>query len=207
MKKNILFYIIILLILIGCSLKSNNELSNNRDYIEAKQEFDYNLVDHFPDSINSNNFFIRATNYQTNSIEFMLITNNEEMLDSLFMKKKSLHYYNADDTCLLVVNRYINEDNYYKADDIRDRDLSTSCDSSYLPIPNFWRLKFEHSNNITKLPDDYSIYILEAKAGAYLNSDLSKPSRTMPKKWKNGYSKGICKNERTNTIIYWLIIW
>lgn len=201
---------ILIFLIIACSVKSNNRIDNkNFNYINYKKEFKENLIAFFPDSLNEQDSYMKNIDYSINSIQFMVTCRDIEGIDNLSNKyeKQAKQVYAADDTCLLVVNGYINETNYYKADDVRDKDVAISCDESFLPVPNFFNLKFEKSVAKTKLPQGFYIYVLDSEPGNFWDNDMLKPSRSMPKKWENGYSKGVAISKKRKEIIYWIIIW
>lgn len=132
---------ILIFLIIACSVKSNNRIDNkNLNYINYKKEFKENLIALFPDSLNEQDSYMKNIDYSINSIQFMVTCRDIEGIDNLSNKyeKQAKQVYAADDTCLLVVNGYINETNYYKADDVRDKDVAISCDESFLPVPNFF---------------------------------------------------------------------
>lgn len=212
MKMNVKWILTSILILgiISCSFSNDGIFfKRNSDYRELKSKFLKELISHFPDTIYKNDSFINDFDYSINSIQFTVFSKNIENIDHLLenYKKQAKQIYKANDTCLLVLNGYINENNYYNTDDIRDKDIASSCDDSYLPVPNFWNLKLGEIVNKTRLPKDFDIYVFDAEPGIYWNQDLLKPSRSMPEKWKNGYSKGVAISKEKTEIIYWVIIW
>ncbi|WP_459686553.1 hypothetical protein [Viscerimonas tarda] len=55
------------------------------------------------------------------------------------------------------------------------------------------------------LSKDFTIYVLNSKVGIY-NENL-RPLHYMPEGWKNGYSKGVCINEKKGIMVYWVLVW
>ena len=114
--------------------------------------------------------------------------------------------YSPKDSCLLVVNMYSNEKNYFNSFKTKDETyLKKKCLNNKLPIPNFWAMDLK-GNGITKLPDDFDIYVFEANHKILDKKYISK-NVYMPDYWEHGYSKGVAINDKTHEIIYWFVLW
>ena len=99
--------------------------------------------------------------------------------------------YKSSDSHLLLIN---------KMDTILDND------SVYYPIPYFnLNDKKYPSNNKSGLDDNFNIYILECQISENFKNNRKE---LLPKDWpRNGYSKGVCINEKERIIIYWFVVW
>lgn len=118
--------------------------------------------------------------------------------------------YRSNDTCLLIANRFASLNNYSFNIKLSHGDslkINQLCYEGKYPIPNFWHNDYTTNKTECKLPEDFNIYVEDAKPGNYLVSDLLTDGRYMPDKWKNGYSKGIAISEERGIIIYWVIVW
>lgn len=157
-----------------------------------------NLSDHFPDSLQSSNLMIhKHFEPKKNQIEYFIINYN---LDTLFINeltekysKKSKAKNNAGDSCAFVIKKQPCQIN--------------KNDSLYFPIPDFSSLRLKNVSTKTSLPNDFDIYILDAKSGIFWEEDELRPLISMPKNWENGFSKGIAVSKKRRAIIYWSIIW
>jgi len=178
-------------------------------FLKKISDFDKVIINHFP---------LRLTDYckcsvyndTQNDVTSILLLNKydkeayNKLKDSLI--KFSKEKYSPKDSCLLVVNMYSNEKNYFNSYKTKDKSyLNKECLKNKLPIPNFWAMDF-NSDNITKLPIDFDIYVIEAKDEIINKKYLSK-NVYMPDFWKHGYSKGVATNDKTNEIIYWFVLW
>jgi hypothetical protein len=124
-------------------------------------------------------------------------------------KKKSKAVYSASDSCLFIVNRFMNNDNYgyLKIKDEHYKDINKECYSDKLPIPNFWHNRYTTDSTDCKLPPDSEIYVIDAKKGQFLKKELLSKRKDMPSEWKNGVSYGVAISESKNIIIYWTVMW
>ncbi len=59
----------------------------------------------------------------------------------------------------------------------------------------------------TGLNKEFQIYIIDAKQGMYVNSDLLSKENLMPENWKHGFTKGYAISKKERTIIYWTVVW
>jgi len=117
--------------------------------------------------------------------------------------------YRANDTCLLVVNRFTSKENWHlksKYKYVKKNKIDRPCYNNKLPLPNFWDSEYA-TNTETKLPKDFIIYVLNSKSGKYWDEKYLTSGKYMPKLWKSGYSKGVAISKKRNIIIYWFIIW
>jgi hypothetical protein len=146
------------------------------------------------------------------SLELMVIDSVKG--DTLVLIQKNLEHtcigkYNSSDSCLLVIDRFLSTSKYYKVEntDYDKRLIERPCYTGLFPVPNFWHNDFTTNETECKLPDDFVLYVIDAKQGKYLKEELLTSGWFMPKQWKNGYSKGLAMSRKRNIIIYWLVIW
>lgn len=81
------------------------------------------------------------------------------------------------------------------------------CVVSELPIPTFYHERKALEIGDQYLPDDFSIYVLEAKEGRFLPDDALVTNRCSNKKWPHGYSRGVAISTKRELAIFWLEMW
>lgn len=214
------FLICIILIITGCNVKWSNGPGlcyANRDYQNELREMPPFLVAHFPKEIDRLPITSAITIDTTSQcIYYMLFEFGEDKV--LKLKKqigeKYLAKYKSSDSFLTIVKL---EAIRSMTDDKTSYDNICINNKYYYPLPFFE--SFDNSaledgekskgiySNKTKcgLSMDFQIYILDSKPGHYWKGLY--PLDYMPVDWKNGYSKGICINEKKGIIIYWGLIW
>jgi hypothetical protein len=140
--------------------------------------------------------------------------NTIDSLENVF-SKKSIASYQSTDTNTIVVKRW--EIRQEQKDEVLYKD-SVYGGKIYYPILYFeWSEPFKIKDvssptNIYSdstrcgLSKDYVIYVLGSKSGVY-RDDIIGPLDYMPDGWKNGYSKGVCINNKDGIIIYWALVW
>ena len=184
----------------------------NKKYNYAISFFGKPMTDHFPKKIESIDCsFTDSYSSELGNLELVLLCREEKDYLNYLIKeyeKSAIAEYKASDTCLLVVNRFVNSDRHYKIYPTQNelQLLEKDCYSNQNPIPNFWHNIFTSDSTECKLSEDFSIYVIEAKKGKYFEEYLS-DAWFMPEKWKHGYSKGVAISEENSAVIYWLIIW
>lgn len=190
---------------IGVNLVKENEAYRN----ELKLFKDY-MLDGFPSELDSN--YIKYTvsrSPEAGLIRLDVIYKCSLCLDQ-YNDSSFIAIYNSNDTCLLIANRFASLDNYsfnIKLDYSDSLKIDPSCYEGKYPIPNFWHNDYTTDETECKLPEDFNIYVEDAKQGKYLSSELLTDGRHMPTKWKNGYSRGVAISEKRGIIIYWVIVW
>lgn len=207
-------------IFMGCnSYEQNNTVEElvlselNKKYNNALVFFGKNKVDHFPVKIeDKNSSFTDSFSPELGNLELVLLNYFESSYASHIIsefEEKSISIYNATDSCLLVVNRFVSRDDYYEVKPTKSelKLVDRDCYSDFLPIPNFWHSDYTTEETSCKLPEDFKIYVIEAKSGKHFEEKYLTDGRFMPSKWKNGYSKGVAISKKRKVIIYWLIIW
>ncbi len=192
----------------GCSSQNTSTKFDN-EYVLDKAQFDTILTSHFPKTIQTKRAStVKNKSPETNKVSFILYEFGVDttILDSLdqLVKLKHLLSYNWNDSCLFIIHR--NE----TIDPFDDEQVETinnqDCLKNKQPIPNFINLKTPNSTYGISMDSTFIIYVLEAKAGNQSQYKMA-PLASMPKKWENGFSRGIAISNEKAVIVYWLIIW
>jgi len=185
----------------------------NKKYDNVKSFFGKEMTNHFPEKINNDNkSFTESLSPELGTLELVFIDTIESIsIGNIINKleKKSIAIYNANDTCLLIVNRFATEGNYYDVSPSKTELelVDKNCYSKLFPIPNFWHNDLTTEETYCKLPPDFRLYVIDAKSGKYFDEKYLTDGRYMPQEWKNGYSKGVAVSKKRNIAIYWLNIW
>jgi len=201
-------YFINVLLTIFLVLSCKQEQKKNM-FLKQISNFDKNIVNHFPLEVKGMYRTAIFTDTQNDITSLLLL--NQYTKNTYYNIKDSLINiskikYSSKDSCLLVVNMYTNEKNYFNSFKTKNKTyLKMECLNKKLPIPNFWAMDFK-SDNITKLPDNFDIYVFEAKHEILDKKYISK-NVYMPGYWEHGYSKGWAMNDNTHEIIYWFVLW
>jgi len=219
MKKNSLF-ILLLTSIVVCSCQNVHKTPHqlmledwNKKYSEQKSFFPAELTNHFPNTLDESIVtFTDNISPEMRSLELMVIDsiNNDSLVKiKMNLESSCIGKYNASDSCLLIVDRFLTRTKYYKIENTKYDKLliDRPCYNGLFPVPNFWHNSFTTDETECKLPDDFELYVTDAKQGKYLKEDFLTSGWFMPKQWKNGYSKGIAISMEQNIIIYWLAIW
>lgn len=169
-------------------------------YIESYKSFDKEMVSHFPKKIPNNWIHLsqgspKYINEYNGKAEFSIgiqITSKEkfealknELIANSKIVKESL------DSCLLIV-------------DLKENQKLSRCDS-YYPIPQEAIYDFEFDKWLKQ--ENCVVALIDYKAGEFVESKYLTAKENLPKKWRNGYSKGYSFDNSKQTIMYWLIIW
>lgn len=184
-KLRLISKILIALIFISCSKERELKFEENINY------FDEGFVDHFPKKINYLGSLHSISQNISNDHPHVRLRYfpNKRKLDSIENSSKliAIGIYSSNDTCLVVLDKHLNSENWFKIDkDLRfpkpieyeDKD----CHKDKYPVPNFYEEWWmETDKTLTKL-EGYTMYVLEAK-------------------------KGIAINRGTGAVIYWADIW
>lgn len=213
-RKILLIGIIINFLFFSCDDFHRKKYSNGSiviEFNEVKNSFPDTLVDHFPEKIELPAEYTYGSGGEGRNIRLQLKLQYEETeIDSIrsYFRESSVAKYDADDSCLLIVNRFLRYTEWGFRNSFKEgMERPSNCYDKYLPVPNFWKVEGEMSSINSRLSSDYVIYVFEAKQGVF-SKDIDKKSRMyMPEEWINGYSKGVAINEIDGNVIYWTIIW
>jgi hypothetical protein len=226
MKSNILI-LFFTLIFSSCSINHYKT-----SFARVETLFDKDLIEHFPKKVIGNytlDILYPDGSEMANRCTVILLVNEEadrlqEVKQDCLNKAKQI--IKPSNRCALIVSRLENIKTNVEERFIRMVDGSNNvvnkekyeeelnklmliCDSLTLPIPNFSIIEnnkkpIKHGN---RLSDDFTLYILDAKSGKYIDEEYLTQGDGLPENWKNGCSKGVAINEKENIIIYWLEIW
>ncbi len=201
----------------SCSNNNQNSMflqEINKDYQKGMQRFNKEYVSHFPKEIDDDKFISwnESVSPEFDMIRLTLFNKTDEKELKKIRKKyeKSIGIYSASENCLLVVNRFANSQNNGIITTLNDTEkemINKDCYVDKYPIPNFWHNQFSTESTECRLPEDFTIFVIDAKSGIYLPEDKLSNGKHMPDSWKHGYSYGICISEKQNVIIYWVVMW
>jgi len=57
------------------------------------------------------------------------------------------------------------------------------------------------------VPEDLKVYVIAARAGNFWKFDCNETRPETLGKWKHGYSKGVAISDKTNKVVFWVIVW
>ena len=186
----------ILILIIICSCKRNDH--------EVLQLIDKEMITHFPEDCKmvSKNYLMPSYNENLNSGFYYKIMCREDNLDILKdnIVSNTIQITKYNDSCSFVLDRSKNKYMSYEN--------CISCTNCF-PIPRFIEEgDYFNLNEQYPLPNDFDIYILEAKKGIFLDDHLLiKDIINVPNKWKHGMTRGIAISEERNMAIYYIDIW
>jgi|WetSurMetagenome_2_1015567.scaffolds.fasta_scaffold28972_3 hypothetical protein len=179
---------------------------------ESKKEFSKNLTDHFPDEFNERNAYLiireptTFTEFQYGARIQLLLTKASKEIKAFESSPPNIKsVIHSSDSCLLIIQRFgMNEKEKYS---VYTDSLFMRCKCFSYPIPDFTILNKCMNKNFYLLPDDFTLYVIDAKPGIFMDSLCLSKGLGLPKEWKNGYSKGIAVSKKRSAIIYWLDVW
>lgn len=135
-------------------------------YMEGIEQFDNDLIDHFPSTVQKRKDFSYVTPAGASSIGMAYMffshevdtTSFEEVLERLLINE--IPWYNPRDSTLILVN-----------DTLDYTDMVEG-----IPIPNFENYEGDFGINRKYLPERFKIYVLESRQGKYLknHADIGK---------------------------------
>lgn len=214
MQKLDIFKLIMIftIFFVFCTCNSQNSTSSrlkvkNEKYSNSLNRFDKNLTKHFPDKIEEKTNLYERFSPKVGEVGIHLMTSFEttpKIEDTILAR------YKPNEDCLFVINRFANNQNYGYNISISTTDsiqIEKDCFLNRYPVPNFWSNSYSTDSTICKLPNDFVLNVLEAKSGKFLEDSLLTDGKFMPKKWKNGFSRGIAISEKRKIAIYWLVFW
>ncbi|PXX98728.1 hypothetical protein DF185_15205 [Marinifilum breve] len=217
MRINYITSLSLLLSFFLFSCLRNNKIST-LGYQKDLKQFPTDLVNFFPNPDSINGIYSTSKNVDITSECIFYMFYDYKAKDILKFKKyaqdQSIGSYLATDSLLITIKRrtIIDWDNSKK---VYYKNLFRN-NTQYYPVPFFEAndnrgyIDIDANDifskeNISGLSDNFVFYILDSKSGQFW--DGLKPNKYMPESWKNGYTKGICINEKENMTIHWLIIW
>ncbi|RZJ72577.1 hypothetical protein [Flavobacterium sp.] len=204
MKKMLLLLLLLQFFISSCDNRNFLIETSNKNFEAYKLDFDAKFFDQFPKKITSPyTDIISNTNRRKNDIGLFLYENDVPLNKINQFKQRVLNSaiatYKATDTCLLVVNRFETEESYKSFERVSSIDslqIDRDCAIKNYPVPNFISSNYSATKNKIKLDESFDIYVFEAKSGNNFPNYTLQPSPQMPKKWGNGYSKGVAISEK-----------
>jgi len=191
-------YLIFILTLLSCSnIKNQREKEFLKSYAEARNEFNTDLTDHFPNTLNS---------FRQFNIAYPAGAYGIGMANLIFS-----HHVDTTEFNTVIRKLNLNKIKAYKPTDsifiIIGDSLDYTKKINRIPIPSFESYERDFGLNSKYLTEFHKIYVLESKPGDFMNKEYLTSSKNLPEKWKNGFSRGIATNEKENELIYWLCVW
>lgn len=217
MIRNIFLLLIVFFCFSGCSQnrKKENPIHNTlqQRYDETVSFFGKDLMKHFPVKIDfSKTLFTESFSPKMGNLEVKLWNTSPLSNISSFeneIKSNCIAEYSASDSCLLIVNPFIDLDSPvgYSPTISEEQMNFRMCAKDKYPVPNFWHNDYTTSHNKCRLPDDFVIYVLDAQSGKFMKEDLLTQGKYLPSSWRNGFSRGVAISEFQEVAIYWVIVW
>ena len=216
--KIIYILIIIIFLLNSCESNPYGKQIVTDEILKAKITFRNNYLDHFPNKAEGFRSLLDVLYEEGEEgqphvflLETFSIFNYDSKLKPLL--SKSIAVYPANQECLYVIDPFRTRENefskYPLAQDtvLFDR-YTQKCYFELYPIPNFYMYySDEDKKDKFRLPEDFKIYVIEAKQGLFHQEKFLLGDNNLPYPWTHGYSKGFAASNKRKTIIYWFIIW
>jgi len=199
------------IVMIGCSnpiqTGHNDQQDIISDYTKIYNFFGDSLINHIPKELVGIETIDTFAYHNTVSF-FLTSDKNKVQIDSvlMFFSKKILKEYSAADSCLIVVNDYVDTKNFTDPFRASKSIFIEGCSNGRYAVPNFWGSSLATEETRSKLSADFMFYILDSKKGIYSNKIKAEQS-SMPDFIKHGYSRGFAVSRQKNIFIYWVIIW
>lgn len=210
--KSLFCCLLALLCFLNCSESKKVEFeSDENEYLRKLLFFGEQLTNHFPKYSfikNYSNTQAIDSNAYHNTVDFYLkIPKIDSKIDSILndLSGKNIKKYDSIDSCLFVVNDYITKQNCGDPFVAEESSYNKNCSDKY-PVPNFWGEELATNETKSKLPKDFTFYILDSKVGMY-SKKIKEDQSSMPDNMKHGYSKGLAISKEKNTVIYWVVLW
>jgi hypothetical protein len=186
-------------------------------YEDGLKNFESAFVDHFPKDFNSENSTLHLSDdINTSHPGIWLKTEIESSYaDTLlnFLQAKSIASYSPSDSCLLVVDSHLTEDNWLTYDKTERngreaRIINKDCHKGVLPVPKFWTGGlFETKDTKVGIKNTYRLFVLDSKSGPFRNLDSLPNGKYTYQGWDHGYTKGIALDRDREQVIFWFDIW
>lgn len=191
--RNFIYFLTILIISCGCSVNKNDVL----DLI------DKDMINHFPKNCYfvSKNYLNPSYNEELNSGFYYKIMCREDNLEILKenIRSTAIKITKYNDSCNFILDRSKNK--YMSFENC------TTC-INCLPIPRFLEEgDYFNVNEQYHLPNDFDIYILEARKGKLLDNHLINDIINVPDNWQHGMTRGVAISDERKMVIYYIDIW
>ncbi len=208
-KKRIAI-IFILLLLSSCNF-DEKQLNFPKEITYFEDDF----VSHFPSKVPIEYSQLVVSQNLSNSHPYVWLKYyiNQSHLDStlIALEREAIEIYSSEDSCLLVIDRHLNESNWIDVDKMARmpkiiKIANDPCFIGKLPVPNFYKSTWRETETPTGLTD-YTLFILDAKSGIFMDKNKLPNGLYTPEDWEHGYTKGVALNKSSGAIIYWADIW
>lgn len=212
MNKKIIYSLI-------CSILFLSSCGSGYEELKHEEEIEYfedDFVSHFPQKVPKiySKYTVSQNLSDYHPHVWLLFYMENTKLDSVesILENQAVAIYNSDDSCLLVIDKHLNEDNWMDYDkwarvpkklDYKDK----PCHIGKLPVPNFYSKTWRETDETLTGLKNYSMYVLEAKPGVFMDSTKLPNGLYTPEGWEHGYSKGVAIDKGNNAILYWADIW
>ncbi len=202
--------IIISIIITSCDLRYQRI-----EYPDGIEYFNPEFYSHFPIQVPTaySKIKVSLNTYKSHPFIWLLYYDSQSHIDSLEIKlDASYSSFNSDDSCLLVIDKHLNPDNWRSFDKHarvprKYNYLLPNCSKLSPPIPKFYEESWYETNNTLVGLDGWVLYVLDSKPGIFMEEDKLPNGLFTPLNWEHGYSKGIALNTEKNAVIYWADIW
>jgi hypothetical protein len=167
------------------------------NYVKAKNEFNHDLTDHFPNTLKSNRQLSVGYpagaygNGMANIIYSQEVDSTEFRTTIRKLNLNKIQALKPTDSLFIIIGDTL---------DYRQK-------TNGIPIPSFESYERDFGLNSKYLTENHRIFILEYKSGKFMEEKYLTSNKNLPKKWKNGFSRGIATNEEENELIYWICVW
>lgn len=218
MKK---FFLGFMLSLVLCSCNDNGKTKtytveewkqkNNTEYSAELNFFGDSLTDHFPKyeprNVRKSSHLDTGCYHNTLSYQIALF-DVKTRIDSILnlYKDKFIGIYKATDSCLLVVNDYVTDENCGDPFRAGESTFINGCSEKFYPVLNFWSDEMQTNETRSKLPKDFVFYVIDSKAGVY-SKKINLEQSSMPEYIRHGFSRGYAISKEKNILIYWVVVW
>ena len=113
-------------------------------------------------------------------------------------------HYTENDSNLFIIKKSLTQENRFRTSIPKEKYINEYKRDygNLLPIPNFYNSPLAVKNTLSRLPENFEFYVIEAKEGLYYNPKYYYWHHfIMPEKWNRGYSKGIAVDDSGNILI------
>jgi hypothetical protein len=217
--KWIQYVVLVTIAITSCAQDKKKSITHGNVYSDLQSKYESAIdffgaenTTHFPETPDFTRYnFTESFSPIMGNLELVLWSKESANIteDLQELTNSAIAYYSASDTCLIIVNRFINQEDLHNAKPTLEelKLINRDCYMQKVPILNFWHNDYTTDDNRCRLPADFEIYVLDARSGPQIKKELLTDGQYMPTEWKNGMSKGIALSEKRGVVIYWVTIW
>ncbi|HBN04710.1 MAG TPA: hypothetical protein DD434_02835 [Bacteroidales bacterium] len=196
------------------------------DFLIQFEQYDKKLTSHFPELDSLKNIYSYTASGGGNADyypkELILLIHYDSIRYYSIKKrieKEAKNIVGAEDTNIIVAGKifyfhdelqeYIPYDNKELGEKSYKRNMANMTSDLVIPYLGF----DDNTATYSGLTADSKIYHIETKFGKFHDTDTTNKEEsfkfylTLPKRLKQGYSRGYALNDKQKFIEYWLIIW